>query len=159
MVSTRRIFTATHVRNCHRDVITLCRVHWFCYSTNNELVVLSTVCFSNIFEEETAARLNAVPVSVPFINLAMADPATLHSQGSYVVPKKDLHITHFCLLGVTVFSSLLSGSTACSVSVAFSDHTFPRAIAVLGAALNHKEFVLNMYQGGISLSSYKKTGE
>jgi hypothetical protein len=126
-------------------------------------VVPSTVCFSNIFEEETAARLNAVdtiiPVSAPFINLAMADPATLHSQGSYVVSKKDSHITRFFLLGVTVFSSLLSGSTARSVSVAFSDRTFPRAIAVLGAALNRKEFVLNMYQGGISLSSYKKTGE
>jgi len=112
---------------------------------------------------ETAARLNAVdtviPISAPFINLAMADPTTLHLQSNYVVSKMDSHTTRFFLLGITVFSLLLSGSTARSVSVAFSDRTFPRAIAVLGVVLDRKSFVLNMYQGGISLSSYKKTGE
>jgi hypothetical protein len=82
-----------------------------------------------------------------------------HSNGNHVISKMDSHTTRFFLLGVTVFSSLLSGSTARSLSVAFSDRTFPCAIAVLGAILDCKKFDLNMYQGGISLSSYKKTGE
>lgn len=74
--------------------------------------------------------------------------------------QRQTHILHTSSsLGVTVFSSLLSGSTVRSISVAFSDCTFPRAIAVLGAILGCMKFSLNMYQGGISLSSYKKTGE
>jgi hypothetical protein len=125
--------------------------------------VPSTICFSNLFEDETAARLNALdtitPTSAPFVNLAMADPTTIRSQGTYMVSNADSHTTHFVLLGVTVYSSLLSSTTARSLSVAFSDCTFLRAIAVLGAVLDRKKFVVNMYQGGISLSSYKKTGK
>ena len=139
------------MRNSHSEVTTLPHIKWFCYNANNKLVVPSSICFSNIFSEDTAGQLNAlntmIPFLAPFINLAMAEPTMLHMHGNYIVSKTDPQMTRFFLLGVTTFLSVLSGSTAHSISVAFLDHMFLHVIAILGAVLDRKRFLVNMYQG------------
>lgn len=87
----------------HSDVTTLAHIQWFCYNANSELVVPSMICFSNLFPDKTAHHLNALdtitPISAPFVNLAIADPTTICSQGNYIVLKADSHTTCFFCSG------------------------------------------------------------
>jgi hypothetical protein len=117
--------------------------------------------FNCAFRPETASWLNYLdtyaPIHCPISNLALTEPSLLQLKDGFIVQTKDTYITQFFLVGLTASITLFSGTNACGITVIFSSHTFPRAMAVAGHVFKRNRFILTTFQQGVSLSSYKHT--
>lgn len=90
------------------------------------------------------------------MNLALAKPADLLNGSPHILLASDSLPATLFLVGTVTKSSLLSGDGGRQVSVAFSAHTWPRALAVLGLVVGSKALYVPGFQGGTSLKTYRE---
>lgn len=144
------------------DLVCLRMTDTWTLDANKQRVAPCVVNLPHAFPEAAAClqKIETLPVSPQLTNLALVDPANFHLNTSRHVCRAGNSVaTRFFLVGSVASSSLFSGQTARSISVAFSDRTFPRAMAVMAELLEVTGFPVFSYRGGISVSSLKKTSE
>ncbi|KAF8064379.1 hypothetical protein FPV67DRAFT_1699290 [Lyophyllum atratum] len=121
----------------------------------------SMVNLESAFHLSAKPRLHGLdtlqPASTCLVNLAVANPSSLRVKNGFISHADDPGVSRIFLIGMITNSSLTEGAKARSVSVAFSDRTFERAMAVAGAVLGKTRLVLPTYNNGISISTFKKT--
>lgn len=165
----KRTFQATTVKNFYlhlvaiiarscRSLEVLPRVTGFT-STGADNITIPTVDIGTAYDAVTAKRLKTLELTPGYnglLNLAMASPAMLSNSSPHVVLASDGMPATLFLVGMATNSSLLSGTVSRQISVAFSGHTFPRALAVLGRVVPAPRLWAPSFKGGLALSSYRK---
>ncbi|KAF8059049.1 hypothetical protein FPV67DRAFT_1675696 [Lyophyllum atratum] len=118
------------------------------------------VNLAEAFYSSATARLQGLETlqttSRSLINMSTADADALQVKSGYITHRDAPQTTRFFLVGMTTHSSLFRGANARSISVAFSDRTFPRAMAVAGAKLGCKDLFVPSFQDRVSVSTYKR---
>ncbi|KAG6834437.1 hypothetical protein H0H93_009628 [Arthromyces matolae] len=106
-----------------------------------------------------ATRLHAIETmrveTSALVNLATVNPSILR-KGQYLRHHKSLaSFSCFFLVGMVTFTNVANDFESHSISIAFSDRTFPRAMAVIGNVTQKDILVVPAYRDGVSLGSYK----
>lgn len=128
-------------------------------SFGSEMVSVPVVHFNYAFNAKTADRLKNLELlrgASAIMNLATADPSALSKGTPHVVLSSDGQPAFFFLVGTATNSSLFSGLVSRQISVAFSGHTWPRALAVLGRVHNVDVLWLQSFKSGVTLSTYRR---
>lgn len=138
---------------------TLERVRAFSHDGRTPIYV-PVVDFKLAFHPEIAARLARIEeLKCTFsniINLATADPANFAIERGYISRKGSPKPTRFFLIGSSTYSSCFTGDKARQICVAFSNRSFPRAMAVIGQTLQKTEFVVPTFRNGASISTKRR---
>ncbi|KAG6834163.1 hypothetical protein H0H93_011484, partial [Arthromyces matolae] len=89
------------------------------------------------------------------VNLATVNPSILR-KGQFLRHHKSMaSFSCFFLVGMVTFTNVANDFESHSISIAFSDRTFPRAMAVIGNVTQKDVLVVPAYRDGVSLGSYK----
>ncbi|PPQ75655.1 hypothetical protein CVT26_001812 [Gymnopilus dilepis] len=117
----------------------------------------SVVDFNQVFDAATILRLRKLEVLPMFdkaINIATADPESLAINGQTICAKGTTEPTHFFALGTITKSSIFNDKYGRQVSVLFSNRSFPRMMAVLGAVYSEKVLFTKSFYGGVVVNAY-----
>lgn len=132
-------------------------------STSPTLTNLDLNNFNACYNADVTKRLRGLE-DTPGIrgfaeNLALVDPNDFEMKNKHFCRRDDLTSTptRFFLIGTVTHSSLLSGDISRSLSVSFSNRTFPRAVAVTGDILSEKKLFLPTFQQGVTVTTARRS--
>ena len=130
---------------------------------NRSLQPVNVVNYNAVFTIDVVTRLRkieAISRLGSVINLATADPQLLQPKSKFItmIPSKEPGTTRFFGVGTVAYSALLANDKSHQICLHFSDHIFPRLVAVLGSVLREQALYMGSYYNGVSISTFAKTG-